>query len=124
MSAKMKIQTGMVMAVLLLFAYGVSQVTKDKAEERPATVTVSWEPERAGVVIIVRVGGVNYVGGATYVKSPFTETYDVKPGDAILVAVDPVVLGPKITCQILVRGMAPKTVGPLPGHTVCQTVVA
>lgn len=122
MSAKMKMRTGMVMAALLLSAYFVSQVAKDRADERPATVTVTWKPNGAGVVIVVRIGGKFYVGGATFVTSPFHETYDVRPGDSILVVVDPVVAGPEIHCSIVVPRM-PAVTNEGKGHTTCLTTV-
>jgi len=110
------------MAALLLAAYGVAQTAKDAADERPATVTVTWGG-KAGVVIVVRISGKYYVGGATFIKSPFAETYDARRGDSILVNVDPVVLGPEMTCSIEVPGM-PKVSKSGIGHLSCLTVVS
>jgi len=121
MSLKGKLGTGAVMAVLLLGTYVVAQLATGEARERPAHVTVSWGG-KAGVVLVVRIAGKYYVGGATFTKSPFEETYDVRPGDSILVAIDPVIPGTQMQCSIAVSGMPPVT-NASASHFTCLTTV-
>jgi len=128
MSLKSRVTTGAVMAVVLLAAYGVAQTTKDQLEGKMATVTATWSPAKR-VRIIVRVAVKDRVRGTTYLSSPFTETYPVKRGDAVLIAIDPIQLTDiNIDCSIAVTGQPTVTghggiPGPDNGHTVCQTTV-
>jgi hypothetical protein len=124
MSIKTRISVGAT-AVLLILAYGVAQSVKEKADERSATVTVTWVPERGspGVVIVVYIAMKYKVSGRTFVTSPFSETYPVKRGDQILVNADPKAFTVnQITCRIDVTGQLSVS-GSGNGHVTCLTAV-
>lgn len=112
-----------VTAVLLLGAYFLAQTATDKLNEKPVTVTVTWTPASGGVTLVVRVAAVYMVGNHTYHNSPFTETYDAKPGESVLVAVDPIISGPIVHCSIIIPGQ-PETKNEGGKHFTCLTTVA